>query len=589
MIRLRVRSTGINGSPVKNWRSSIFSRCSPIPTELGPFLYILLILSFPRHTWSQGGVQRIGQSSTCHPVDYRVLRPDLITIRCSETNVSSVEVSRGAVYKVETTTITKVSDIGSAKPVVNDHEWLSIALPLSLNPNQKYRLVLSPKTSDAAPSANSFSYDFDTNETISLAQSNVLSHPNQYELSSKLAYKGKQLPTVAEMCIFRFEDYSGKQSSAKAMCTYENNVTPGMGIDLAESLAREGLAQVGLVTVDFSGSLLVNSFLHQLPLGIDGLTDIFDHSLKLDPKSKFVAQKAPATKDASHYYVNVSYGAGVGSKPAWIIDAKLAPPVGSLVKGFQFSPLAAADIGHNTVSGMTYTDTIDFGATAARVFPIASPLQEILLTPGFAYETDRELDRHNLLSTLDVRYNFAHLYNPQSTRSLQEYEKQLKRMKNSAVDATDAGPTKITLQPEDIKPPLFGYALDLHTGIEAGGALVNTTVKATSGSATEVLPTYSIMRFVPQIHGLLQVWRFSIDSTAAVRYLAVSENTVVQLANKSLKLERLSGWKAYGVITGGWSLDDAGHFAITVAFKDGFAPPKFQRVNTVLAGLMLKY
>jgi hypothetical protein len=114
-------------------------------------------------------------------------------------------------------------------------------------------------------------------------------------------------------------------------------------------------------------------------------------------------------------------------------------------------------------------------------------------------------------------------------------------------------------------------------------------VKASSGSATLGLPTYTIARVVPQVHGLLQIWRFSSDVTVTGRYLASTENTVVQLPNHSLVLKQLSGWKGYGVMTNSFNLDPAGHFALTASYKNGFNAPKFQRVNTVLGGILVRY
>ena len=139
------------------------------------------------------------------------------------------------------------------------------------------------------------------------------------------------------------------------------------------------------------------------------------------------------------------------------------------------------------------------------------------------------------------------------------------------------------------KPAIFGYVLDFQTGFEIGGALKDTIVKASSGKATLPLPSYNIARIVPQVHGLLEFGRFSVDATAYVRYLATVENTVLERQDHSLFLKRLHGWNSYGVISGSWNFDPAGHFAFTVSYKDGFAPPKFSRVNTVQSGITLKY
>jgi hypothetical protein len=553
----------------------------------GIVICAILMVCLPRSVWCQAA--HPASAGTCHATDYRILSPTNLVIRCSEKDVSAVVDLSASIYLLEVTTITEFSAVSSVTTVKSDREWLSLILTKPLAPNKKYRLVFNPKRPGGAQ-PSPFSYDFDTNEVISLAQSNVNSHPNQYELSSKLGFRGDQ-PAQAQDCVFRFRDYSGRAAkSSKVTCTYLNNVSLAMTGDIAEALAnRRGLEGVGIVTLDFSKSSLGDSYLYQLPVGIDGLTDIFGNPLKLDPKSKFTPQKAPANKDASSYYANINYAAGVGSKPAWIVDGKFAPPIPSLVAGFQLSPLITADIGRNTITGMTYTDTIDIGGSAARVIPVKSVLREILLTPGVTYETDREFDRENLLATIDARFNFAHLYNPQSTRSLQKFKRELKDMQDTAKTGSDPGANRIVLQPEDIKPPLLGYALDFHVGMEAGSALVDTTVKATSGSATEVLPSYNIVRIVPQVHGLLQIWKLSIDSTATIRYLIATENTIVQLPSKALELEKVSGWKAYWLVNGTWNLDQSGHLGLTVVYKDGFCPPKFQRVNTVQAGVTFKY
>jgi hypothetical protein len=119
--------------------------------------------------------------------------------------------------------------------------------------------------------------------------------------------------------------------------------------------------------------------------------------------------------------------------------------------------------------------------------------------------------------------------------------------------------------------------------------LKDTTVKASVGKATPGLPSYNIARIVPQVHGLLELGRLSVDATGYVRYLATVENTVLERPDHTLFLKRLHGWNSHGVVSGSWNIDPAGHFAFTVAYKDGFAPPRFSRVNTVQSGITLKY
>jgi len=307
--------------------------------------------------------------------------------------------------------------------------------------------------------------------------------------------------------------------------------------------------------------------------------DIFDKPVKVDAKSKLLAEKAPSSKDSSNYYANLNYGAGKGAKPGWVLDGKLAPVLGRLYEGYQFIPMATADVGHNQVSALKYTDTIDFSMSFAHMYHPNDVLQGLLFTPGITYETDLEFDRDNLLATPDLQFRFAHLYNPQQRGNAIKYSKELK-----AAEAK-----KIPWTREDSKPVLFGYALDFHTGLELGGSLKDTTVKASVGTAALPLPPYNVARVVSQTHGLLQVGRFSIDAVGTTRYLTTVENSVMERPNHTLFLQRLHGWNAYGVVSGSWNFDQVGHFALTVAYKDGFSPPIFSRVNTVQSGITIKY
>jgi len=109
--------------------------------------------------------------------------------------------------------------------------------------------------------------------------------------------------------------------------------------------------------------------------------DIFGNTPKFDPKTRFVRQNACATKEACNLYLNVNYAAGVGALPAWILDGKFSPTLTSR-KQFFLSPLLAADIGNNTIKGQTYTNTIDIGGTAQRVFLPGPVLQALVVTLG---------------------------------------------------------------------------------------------------------------------------------------------------------------------------------------------------------------
>jgi hypothetical protein len=325
-----------------------------------------------------------------------------------------------------------------------------------------------------------------------------------------------------------------------------------------------------------------------LPYAVPGLIDTFGNIVKIDMKGQIAPGKAPASKDAADYYINFNHAAAVGSKPAWTLNSKVAPPLGTLHRGFQFTPLVSTDIGQNQVAGIKYADTIDFGASIRRIFQFNGILHGLLVTPGVTYETNKEFDRHNLMAIPDLKYYFAHLYNTQRRRTMQKYAREL-----AIAECTAQPPipncTPIPWSIENSKPALWGYAIDVHTGAEIGGALKDAVVKASVGNATQLLPSYQIARFVPALHALLEVQRFSIDEVATARYLAATENTVIEGKDHTLHLQAIQGWRAYNVLTGAYNLDPAGRFAVSISYKNGFSPPQFQRINVVQTGITFKY
>jgi hypothetical protein len=206
-------------------------------------------------------------------------------------------------------------------------------------------------------------------------------------------------------------------------------------------------------------------------------------------------------------------------------------------------------------------------------------LEYVLTTVGVTYETDKEFNRDNLLGTADFAFNFKNLYEPRKYRTIDKLKAAISDPKNA----------KAKVQLEDIKPALFGYGADFHLGLEAGGALADTTQKATTGTATIAVPSYTILRPRTQAHAFLEVGTLTLDLKVVGRYLVETENTVQQISNNTLILRPINGWQGYmeGNIT--WTLDPTGHFAANIVYKNGFAPPGFSRVNTVQAGLLIKF
>ena len=291
----------------------------------------------------------------------------------------------------------------------------------------------------------------------------------------------------------------------------------------------------------------------------------------------FNPQSAPASKDAAVFYANLQIAAGTGTAGAWGIDGKVALFNRPFLHGTVTLLSATANTGNNTsnIKNTTYTDTIDWMLPAGWAYSLWKKAPTTLtLIAGPKYETDYRFDKKNLLFSGDSIWAAKKLYQPQSYRT---------KPKNGVMPKYgDPGYAKV------------GYELEFHAGIESGGALIDTTAQNTKKTKSITVPTYSIERVVPQIHGLYQQsigWAglLSFDSTFTARYLFDAENTVRQAADGSLSIKRVSGWKAISTLTSTWNPPKSTNVGITVTFKDGFDAPKFSRVNSVLIGVLIEF
>lgn len=297
---------------------------------------------------------------------------------------------------------------------------------------------------------------------------------------------------------------------------------------------------------------------------------------------------SPAAKSAANFYANVNLAAATGASFAWGLDGKISEFQRPIFRPIYITWLSAtANTGNNTsnIKGQVYSDTIDWTLPFSYPFTRKSGprfLAVASLAPD--YETDINFDRKNLLVAGDVLWNFDSVYQPQNKRT---------PAKNGAL-----------VKFPDPTIARFGYVLQFHTGFEAGGALINTIQKASSGPAKITVPSYSIARVVPQITGNIQwiparrLGLFTLDDTIIGRYLFDTENTVEQYrippagtqpASVGLVLRPISGWKAYNALYATWNPPETANFGITVTFNDGFNAPKFTRVNSVTVGVTIAY
>ena len=520
--------------------------------------------------------QQSAQSgNTCSVTDYKILAPNAIAIKC-DIQPSHIPDGSGQLVLVskngqENKILANVQVASAAT-----QDWLIILWDSSAQSNlvAKNNYILSLQYRDATPP---LIVPIDSTETVTLSAPQS-SEPLDFLVTSHVAFAGtggtpayskkpRTDPKNWPACVISSKTIIGNNYQVAAKCS--PFISPFTSAPTLADLQTLDLTLVGWQWIRMNS--LPSAPI--VPVALPN-TDVLGGNPAFDPKSRFARQAAPATKDASKVYANVMYTAGVGAAPAWVLDGKYAVPV-TMVHEYTLAPLFLANIGNGTVKGQTNSNTIDLGGTASRVFRPGPLLQLLAFTPGATFETDRKFDRDNLLSTIDSQLFFKRLYNTQQQRAFSLYDQAVKGNK--------------TIQLSEITPPILGYGADFHAGIEAGGALRDTTVNASKGSATQVLPQYAIFRLVPQAHGLLQLGKFSFDESLVGRYLTTDENTVVESTAHLLSLHSIRGWKGISVLTSGFALDPQGNFNLTITYKNGFAPPTYQRVNAVQAGILMKY
>jgi hypothetical protein len=509
----------------------------------------------------------------CTVDDYRVMSPSVVALHCVEGETASL--SGTAI--ISSATVGTPDIDAKISPYPEASEWLHVDLTRPLASATKYKLVLKlVPTGAKSPKP----VDIDTTSSFTVTPSLSSAHPNDVDFNSNVL-----VLLSASSCEMKVQNALSEARSIVVKQCYVP-ISQAMVKSASPISVIKTPEDIGYVKVTLERPMKQQG----VPISLTGVTDIFGKVPKVDSKSRLVPPKAPASKDVSSYYLNLSDLAATGASPAWAIDARVSPPIGRLYRGFQFSPLATASVGVGQISGQSYTDTIDFGGTTSRIFEPNSVIQGLAFAPGVVFETDREFDRDNLLGTVDLRLNFAHSYNTRLRRQqslLQTAIDREAKKKTNQEDSDDTPAIKWTL--DDIKSPRFGYAYDLHGLVEAGGALRDTTIHATKGPATLNLPSYNIARFGVKVHTLFEMGRASVDYTIVGRYLTQTENSVFQTPSNTLFLKSFSGLKAYSTLTGAIGVDSAGHFAISVTYQDGFNPPKYNRSNSVLTGITLKY
>jgi hypothetical protein len=512
----------------------------------------------------------LAQPGDCTPNDYKILSPTALAIhtQCAAETVSKVSGSSTIVSKKAP----GQSFNASLGIDTNNKTWIYMNLVSgSLAGSTQYTVSFAGNETLKA-----FALDIDTSFIFSLGTKYVAAEGTS-EFESHVAISAAGGTPSCEIPQLTALSPNEKNPNVKPTCR------------IAQDLSS--FETVGLIKVT-TGRMTRPAEIKT----ITGMKSAFGEDPKVDPKARLSPRKAPSSKDASSYYINFSDLAGTGTSPSWALDGKVSPAIGPLLGGFQIGPLFTASVGQGSIPSSTYSDTVSFGGQGVRNFyPQDSGVSKedswvLGLTPGLTYGTDKEFDRDSIVGVLDFGVNPPGSYNTVGRKMTEEFREKL-------TSATMAQRANLSI--DDVDTPLFGYTYDLHVFTEDGADPIDSTVKASKGTASMTLPSYGIARVGVKLHSLLQVTdrkspllkfgMFSAEVTAQGRYLIATENTVLQRKDNSLYLERLSGWKGNAKLMVNWVPDQSGHAALTGTYTNGFDAPKYNRINSVLLGITMKY
>jgi hypothetical protein len=507
-------------------------------------------------------------------MSYKVLAVDKIGVRCKESVANLPEVSdrdpQNPKTKVGDAIITTVSS-----PYVTIRANVRLAGGANAN-----WLSVELISGNKLQSATKYSV------AITLAPS-ALGQPETsipaISIDTTSSYTVNPAKSASDPILFSFRSATVALSNPAGKCTLmvttllaRSHQVPVRGCVLRDQILPDDWDEIGIVNVTLESSPV----LQMLPDSLTGPIDVFAMTPTIPKTARMSPLKPPASKDVATWYFNLTFLGASGSSPAWTLDGKVVPRlVPGLYGGFEINPfVGSANVGQGSISTAKYTDTIDLGSNAIRTFePQRNGIDSWVLTPGITAESDKEFDTWNMLGTIDAKFNLRGSYNPELRQQLESL---------AALIRSD--PTR-SWTINDVAIPRFGYLFDVHTMLETGKKVSDSTVQNSNKSASLTLPEYSILRPAVQLHGLLQLYRVSADCVMTGRYLALTEDSVLEHKDKSLYLYKFHGWKAYNMVTGAYQIDPIGHWALSITYNNGFAPPKYSRANSVQVGLLVKY
>jgi hypothetical protein len=515
---------------------------------------------------------------------FRVVTARLVYVNCDVTTLT----------KFDTSATLSIVEPGGTKPVQgvtasvrlfeSGDSWLRIDLTKAaglevLQAGQNYELVLAPDHNAAVAKFSGtvqgpfepLKIPFSTKPKAVIRTGLVEDFGVAFEIYSPLALRtfGPNDPKFAEVILGNLRTYHLAKTQPRGPTVTECQAQASCPAPDTENPGNYGRAAVTLVTDHLYQS--------KATLEITGLTNLFDQPLKI--QNDVVLGAVPSTKDDSMWYLKLDHQAGVGSKPGFAIEARIAPTLGRPVLGeFFWKPALAMDIGSGSVSNVSVNDTIvpSLGLTRLKRWDRRG-LEAVRFTPALSFETNREFTKRNVVYDQDTQFFISGLMSTRLQRSWARFNQMQKdpatKDESFRTDLADGG-----------------MGLQLFLGVEAGHAIDSITVSASNSSASVVIPTFLVARIRPKLVAFAEYKRLTFTVSAVPRFLAATEYTTRQSDDgKSIRLIPVSGFRPYGEAGVSIGLDSSGHVALNTTYKLGSQPPTFRHANTVQSGLLLKY
>jgi hypothetical protein len=535
-----------------------------------------------------GAAQGIAADFPCTLATYRIAKVNQLALLCQEglaelkATAQLLPVQNGSVSGPKIT---------SAALTIQDFNWIVADFEKPLQGGQDYELLLSGQFRSVKPAAELAKFEtrfrFTTKPGATLAIPLNTSGTSLFYGSSLAVGSAIELAPLPE----------------DSRLTIEAEDGPGLYVPHQPSVRMDrregGFDKIGTAMLTFDPGDAPRRL--NARFRSSSLLDIFKQPVPLKSAKRLALPSAPKSKDDAFYFAKILHQAGANSRPAWILDAKLAPSFTLRhLANWQFRPSAESDIGQGGAIGKTKTnDYIKFGLGIGRFIRTTrlGPVQGIDPTLGAAYETNYSGAKRNLLAVLDFRLFLAGSDQSRKQRNFIRFIQQ-RDCKPLPEGTTLADCQKnAPVEPQDATQVRFGYQFRVSGGAELGRQISDIVAKASEGNASATVPAYAIARIRPKLELDLEFPRLTFTLSGTPRYLATVENVyrerdVVDTDGKPAKavfLEQVSGWRPSGEVAVNIPLDDAGRFAVTSTLKLGSLPPNFQRVAIVQTGVTLKF